>query len=62
MQIELTSVNSDTDSDQDHESDLLRPRTKICYRPQRSCSKVTFSQVCVKNSVHRGGGFRLRAC
>ena len=24
------------------------------YRPQRSCSKVMFSQACVKNSVHRG--------
>ena len=26
----------------------------IYYRPQRSCGKVIFSQVCVKNSVHRG--------
>ena len=26
------------------------------YRPQRSCSKVIFSQACVKNSVHGGGG------
>ena len=26
------------------------------YRPQRSWAKVIFSQVCVKNSVHRGGG------
>ena len=26
------------------------------YRPQRSCGKVIFSQVCVKNSVHREGG------
>ena len=27
-----------------------------CYHPQRSCGKVIFSQACVKNSVHRGGG------
>ena len=26
------------------------------YQPQRSWAKVIFSQVCVKNSVHRGGG------
>ena len=26
----------------------------ICYRPQRSCGKVMFSQMCVKNYVHRG--------
>ena len=26
----------------------------LCYRPQRSCGKVIFSQACVKNSVHRG--------
>ena len=26
-----------------------------CYRLQRSCSKVMFSQACVKNSVHSGG-------
>ena len=26
------------------------------YRPQHSCGKVMFSQVCVKNSVHGGGG------
>ena len=33
------------------------------YRPQRSWAKVTFSQVCVKNSVHRGGeGVCLSAC
>ena len=25
------------------------------YHPQRSCDKVMFSQVCVKNSVHGGG-------
>ena len=25
------------------------------YRPQRSCSKVIFSQACVKNSVNGGG-------
>ena len=28
----------------------------IHYRPQRSWAKVIFSQECVKNSVHRGGG------
>ena len=28
----------------------------LCYyRPQRSWDKVIFSEVCVKNSVHRGG-------
>ena len=27
-----------------------------CYRPQRSCGKVMFSQACVKNSVQRGRG------
>ena len=27
------------------------------YRPQRSWAKVIFSQACVKNSVHRGGGW-----
>ena len=26
------------------------------YRPQRSSGKVMFSQACVKNSVHKGGG------
>ena len=26
------------------------------YRPRRSCGKVIFSQACVKNSVHMGGG------
>ena len=26
------------------------------YRPQRSWAKVIFSQACVENSVHRGGG------
>ena len=26
------------------------------YRPQRSWGKVIFSEVCVKNSVHKGGG------
>ena len=33
-------------------------RNKIInyYRPQRSCGKVMFSQACVKNSVHGGGG------
>ena len=32
--------------------------SKYChfYRPQRSWAKVIFSQACVKNSVHRGGG------
>ena len=28
----------------------------ICYRPQRSWGKVIFSEACVKNSVHSGGG------
>ena len=28
------------------------------YRPQRSWGKVIFSEVCVNNSVHRGGGMR----
>ena len=32
------------------------------YRPQRSWAKVIFSQACVKNSVHRGGGVCLGAC
>ena len=32
-----------------------RPK-KYFYRPQRSWAKVIFSQACVKNSVHRGGG------
>ena len=32
------------------------------YRPQRSCSKVIFSQACVKNSVHGGRGVCLSAC
>ena len=27
-----------------------------CYQLQRSWAKVIFSQACVKNSVHRGGG------
>ena len=26
------------------------------YRPQRSWGKVIFSEACVKNSVHGGGG------
>ena len=29
---------------------------KTYYRPQRKWAKVIFSQACVKNSVHRGGG------
>ena len=33
-----------------------------CYHPQRSCGKVIFSQVCVKNSDHGGGGVYLSAC
>ena len=32
------------------------------YRLQRSWAKVIFSQVCVKNSVHRGEGVCLSAC
>ena len=30
----------------------------VHYRPQRSCGKAMFSQPCVKNSVHRGVGWR----
>ena len=36
-----------------------KPTTKISgnfYRPQRSWGKVIFSEACVKNSVHGGGG------
>ena len=33
-----------------------------CYRPQRSCGKAIFSQACVKNSVHGGGGGCLPQC
>ena len=29
---------------------------KYLYRPQRSWGKVIFSEACVNNSVHRGGG------
>ena len=32
------------------------------YRPQRSWAKVIFSQACVKNSVHGGGGGCLPQC
>ena len=32
------------------------------YWPQRSWAKVIFSQVCVKNSVQRGGWVCLSAC
>ena len=35
---------------------------KDYYRPQRSWAKVIFSQACVKNSVHRGGGGCLPQC
>ena len=28
---------------------------KDCYRPQRSCGKVIFSEACIKNSVHGRG-------
>ena len=34
----------------------IPPLVVIFYRPQRSWSKVIFSEACVKNSVHRGGG------
>ena len=45
----------------DH-SDVLDIEIKcICYRPQRSCSKVIFSEACVKNSVH-SRGVCLSAC
>ena len=30
----------------------------LFYRPQRSWGKVIFSEACVKNSVHGGGGMR----
>ena len=34
-----------------------------CYRPQRSCGKVIFSQTCVKNCVHEGEACVVRgAC
>ena len=29
---------------------------EYCYRPQRSCGRVIFSEVCVIYSVRRGGG------
>ena len=32
------------------------------YRPERSWAKVIFSEACVKNSVHGGGGVCLSAC
>ena len=35
---------------------LVKKYVVFCYRPQRSCGKVIFSQACVKNSVHWGGG------
>ena len=38
--------------------DMLYESTSIffCYRPQRGCGKVIFSQASVIHSVHRGGG------
>ena len=33
-------------------------QNKSNYRPQRSCGKVMFSQVCVENSVDGGGGMQ----
>ena len=36
-------------------------RAQHFYRPQRSCGKVMFSQVCVKNSFHGEGG-SIPAC
>ena len=53
---------------QEHEENINKVRLAIllvlrfndkkchCYRPQRSCGKVIFSEACVKNSVHGGGG------
>ena len=38
-----------------HIPHMHRNNSNKIYRPQRSCGKVMFSQVCVKNSVHRGG-------
>ena len=35
---------------------MRRCLRRYYYRPQRSCGKVMFSQACVKNSVHSGGG------
>ena len=52
---------------QEHEENINKVRLAIllvlrfndkkchCYRPQRSCGKVIFSEACVKNSVHGGG-------
>ena len=45
----------------------MRPVDTYCnavsyYRPQRSCRKVMYSQVCVKNSVHGGGWGCLPQC
>ena len=34
--------------------------TRGFYRPQRSWGKVIFSEECLKNSVHRGGGMHGR--
>ena len=39
---------------QKHSSNFVRWISDF-YRPQRSCSKVIFSQVSVSHSVHRGG-------
>ena len=36
--------------------------TDLITRPQRSWAKVIFSQACVKNSIHRGGGGCLPQC
>ena len=60
---------------QEHEENINKVRLAIllvlrfndkkchCYRPQRSCGKVIFSEACVKNSVHGGGGgVCLSAC
>ena len=35
---------------------LLKLYSLDLLRPQRSWAKVIFSQACIKNSVHRGGG------
>ena len=34
----------------------------IYYHPQRSWGKVIFSEVCVKNSVHKGGYMAGKPC
>ena len=42
--------------------DWFHPGFALNYRPQRSRGKVIFSEACVKNSVHGGGGGCIPAC